>query len=104
MKGWSPTSNPCPARPPMPERRWARAGETLWRRSLDAVVLMPPGAAEPLTLVGTGAALWDLLEAPSSTDALVAALADRFGADPGTVEADLLPVLDQLAELGAIRG
>jgi hypothetical protein len=68
------------------------------------VLLMPPGAPEPLTLGGTGAALWALLEVPASTAALVAALATSFDADPRAVEADLGPVLDELVALGVLNG
>ena len=86
----------------MPER-WRRGPAVLWRRSLDAVLVLPPAADEPLTLAGTGAALWDLLEAPASTDELVVALADRYGVEPATVEVDLVPALAELEMLGVIE-
>lgn len=86
----------------MPER-WRRRPAVLWRRSLDAVLVLPPGADEPLTLAGTGAALWDLLEEPASTDELVVALADGYGVELATVEVDLVPALAKLETLGAIE-
>ena len=75
----------------------------LWRRSLDAVLLLPAGSPEPLTLAGTGADLWDLLATPASTTELVAELAGRYAADPAVVAADLTPVLAELETLGAIE-
>jgi len=91
-----------PRRAPMTERHFVRAAATLWRHSLDAVVLLPPGASDPLTLAGTGAILWELLEEPTSMGELVAALVARFDTDPDVVEADLLPVLDELVAIGAV--
>ncbi len=75
----------------------------MWRRSLDAVLVLPPAIDEPLTLAGTGAALWDLLAVPTSTDGLVEALAARYGSDRRTVEADILPVLSELEAIGAVE-
>ncbi len=83
--------------------RWRRDPAVLWRRSLDAALVLPPAADDPLTLAGTGAVLWDLLVEPTSTDDLVAALAARYRAAPSTVAADLGPVLAQLEAIGAIE-
>ena len=64
--------------------RWHRTPHVLWRRSLDAVHFLPPGADEPLTLAGTGPELWALLAEPRDADDIVAALAElpRRGARP----------------------
>ena len=75
----------------------------LWRRSLDAVLVLPPAVDQPMTLAGTGAGLWDILAVPTSTDDLVGALAARHGAAPAVVKADLAPVLAELATLGVIE-
>jgi len=85
------------------EPRLRRGEHVLWRRSLDAVLLLPVGAAEPLTLAGTGPDVWELLAAPASAPELARELGARFDADPATVEADLAPVLDRLLALGAIE-
>jgi len=87
----------------MLERRWCRGAGVLWRHSLDAVLLLPPGAPDPVTLAGTGCALWELLEGSASTAELIAALAIRFDAEPAAVASDLEPVLDELQQLGAIE-
>ncbi len=70
---------------------------------MDAALVLPPSADDPLTLAGTGAGLWDLLAEPISTDDLVDALAARYGAAPSTVAGDLGPVLAELAASGAIE-
>ena len=57
----------------------------LWRRSLDAALLLPPSVDDPLTLAGTGAGIWDLLAVPTSTEDLVDAMAARYRALPSTV-------------------
>ena len=69
---------------------WRRRDDVLWRRSLDAVILLPVGADEPITLPGTGAAVWDLLEEPASLDELVATLAEAYEEDPAVVEHDVI--------------
>jgi len=81
---------------------WRRRDDVLWRRSLDAVIVFPVGAEEPVTLPGTGAAVWDLLEEPASLAALVAALADAYDEDPAVVGHDVSTLLGELESLGAI--
>lgn len=83
--------------------RLRRRPDVLWRRSPDAVLLLPPGASEPVTLTGTGLDLWDLLAVPTSSADLARVLAARYGADPADVEADVVPVLDELAGCGALE-
>ena len=82
---------------------WRRRDDVLWRRSLDAVILFPAGADEPLTLPDTGAIVWDLLEEPAPFDELVATLADVYGVDLTVIAADITPLLDDLHALGAIE-
>jgi hypothetical protein len=79
-----------------------RAG-VLWRRSLDAVLCLPPGAAEPVTLAGTGPEVWDLLQTPQSLAELAAELAPRHQTSAEVVARDVQPVLERLAALGLIQ-
>jgi hypothetical protein len=81
---------------------WRRRDDVLWRRSLDAVILLPVGADDPLTMPGTGAAVWDLLEEPASLAELVVILAEAFDADPAVVEHDVATLLAELEDLGAV--
>jgi hypothetical protein len=80
-----------------------RRSDVPWRRSLDAVLFLPPGATEPVTLAGTGPEVWDLLEDPHSLHALAAELAARHGTDPEVVAGDVSPVLEELAALGVVQ-
>jgi hypothetical protein len=75
----------------------------LWRRSLDAVVLLPTGADDVVTLAGTGVDVWELLDTWRSPEALGALLADAYGADPAEVEADVGLLLGYLEEVGALE-
>jgi Coenzyme PQQ synthesis protein D (PqqD) len=81
---------------------WRRRDDVLWRRSLDAVILLPVGADDPLTLPGTGAIVWDLLEEPATLAELVATLAEAFEEDPAVVEHDVSTLLAELEDLAAV--
>jgi hypothetical protein len=82
---------------------WRRREDVLWRRSLDAVILLPVGADDPVTLPGTGASVWDLLEEPASLAELVTTLAEAYDhADPSAVEHDVSALLAELETLGAV--
>jgi hypothetical protein len=87
----------------MSANTFQRRADVLWRRSLDAVLCLPPNANEPVTLAGTGPEVWDLLESPHSVVQLAAVLSDRHGADPDVVAVGVDPVVDQLAALGLIE-
>ena len=75
---------------------WQRRGDVCWRRTLDAVIIIPSAADEPITLPDTGAAVWDLLAEPMTLDELVGTLSDVYGADPQTVERDVGALLLEL--------
>jgi hypothetical protein len=85
------------------EARLRRRPDALWRRSLDAVVVLPAGADEPVTLGGTGPAVWELLAEWRTVESMVEVLAEAFGAAPQVVEADLRPLLDELVTCGAVQ-
>ena len=87
----------------MTEPRLRRSPGVLWRRSLDAVVLVAPGSADLVTLVGTGPAVWELLADWRTLDDLAAILADAFGASSDQVRADLEPILSDLTAAGALQ-
>jgi len=81
---------------------WRRRDDVLWRRSLDSVILLPVGVEEPMTLPGTGASVWDLLEEPASLAELVAILADAYEEAPAVIEHDVRALLAELESLGAV--
>jgi hypothetical protein len=74
----------------------------LWRRSLDAVAVLPVDAPDPLTLAGTGPAVWDLLVEWRTVEELAAMLSAAYGTDPETVAADVAPVLETLVAAQAV--
>ena len=86
----------------MTEPVYRRLPDVAWRRSLDAVLCLPPGASEPVTMAGSGPEAWDLLERPCSLDDLASELARRYGIDVQAVARDVRPVLERLAELRLI--
>jgi hypothetical protein len=80
-----------------------RQDEVLWRRSGDAVVLLPAGAQQVLTLEGSGVHLWHLLAEPIALDEAAATLAEAYGTTPDRVAADIAPVLDDLSRRNAVE-
>jgi hypothetical protein len=83
--------------------RWVRRPDVLWRWVLDGVALLPPSADDPFVITGAGAALWELLEEPCSTDELVAELAALYQTDAPTVSAAVRPLLAELADRGGLQ-
>jgi hypothetical protein len=75
----------------------------LWRRSLDAVVLLPADGDEVLSLAGTGPAVWELLADWRTFDDLVTLLAEAFKAAPEVVEADLTGLMTELEAHGVLE-
>ena len=83
--------------------RIRRSRATFWRAGDFGVVVLGPDATEPVTLDGTGVAVWETLAEPRSIDDLVAMLAREFGADPAQVSADVRPLLERLDALGVVE-
>ena len=75
----------------------------LWRAGDFGVVLLAPAGREPLTLEGTGRALWDALAAPVTPTELAEDLARAFGAEPTQVASDIAPILAELTRVGAVE-
>jgi len=90
-----------------PESRWQRSPHVLWRRSLDAVVLLAPGGDAPRTLAGLAPVVWELLAEERSVEAMVATLSDLSNAGVPTAEGGAGELLEQLVEqfieLGVVR-
>ena len=89
--------------PPDAHPRWRRQPGATWRQSLRGVVVLAPGADEPLTIAGSGGAVWELLDRPRTTEELAEELSSRYATDPATVRRDLDGLLEQLATAGALE-
>ncbi len=83
--------------------RLRRRPDALWRRSLDAVVVLPAGTTESYTLGGTGPVVWELLAEWRTEANLVEVLAELFAADVDVVARDLAPILHDLIDRGAVE-
>ena len=81
----------------------ARVPEALSRRLLDGVLVLAPDMAEPMHISTPGETLWALLSEPITVAELVGVLAEVYGATPETVRADILPVLRELQDAGAVQ-
>ena len=86
-----------------PDIRLERVPAVLWRRQLDGVLVLAPGAEEPIQISVPGDALWLLLAEPSTIHELAEDLADLYGTDESVIRADIQPALAALLNAGAIR-
>ena len=89
--------------PPADDPTIVRAPGAIWRDGDFGVVVLGTAGHEPVTLAGTGVAVWDALDAPIGRRALVELLARRFAADPVRVARDVEPVLDGLLAEGVLE-
>ena len=79
-----------------------RAESTLWRRTLDGVVVLPVDHPTPLALRGPAAGIWDLLAAPMTLPELLDAISRAYGVDGATVADEVAEAVATLAEAGAL--
>jgi hypothetical protein len=82
---------------------YSRAERVLWRQATDRVLLLPATDGELVSLTGTGVALWELLTEPIELSELSAVMGAAYNTDPQVVEADLLPLLEDLARRGLVQ-
>jgi len=90
------------ARPDDADLRWLRAESTLWRRTLDGVVVLPFDAPEPLVLRGPAASIWELLEQPMTRSELIDAIVTMYAVGSGEVDADVSGAVATLVDAGAL--
>ena len=81
---------------------YRHAPGSLWRRSSDRVVVDLPDADEALILAGPASKAWTLLTEPWTEEELTAALAEQYGERPEAVRDDVIAMLEQLRDAGAI--
>lgn len=84
-----------------------RSADFLLREVADTQVLVPLGAAAVnfsgmVTLNGTGACIWELLEQEQTVQSLAEALMDRYAVDQETAQKDVESFVSKLIPIGAI--
>jgi hypothetical protein len=84
------------------EPAFRRRADVLWRRSLDAVVVLPIDAEDPITVAGTGVDVWELLDTWRTVEGIAELLAPRYDADPDVVAGDVAVLVEQLRDGGAL--
>lgn len=82
--------------------RYRRADSALWRRSADAVVVLPAGTGEAFTLRGSGSALWDVLASASTVQEAATTLGAMFARPAETIAVEIEPVLQELVGRKAV--
>jgi hypothetical protein len=82
----------------MSARRFVRDPHVLWRRTLDAVLVLPPNADTAELVTDPGPTLWFLLAEPRTIDELTDLVAAPNGASGDTVR----DVVTRLVECGAL--
>jgi hypothetical protein len=75
----------------------------LWRRSSQALMLLPPGVDDVVTVAGPGIAVWELLDTWRSVDALTELLSSRYLAQEAVIRADVEALVERLERLGALE-
>lgn len=95
--------DPAAGAAPQPRVLWVRSPDVLWRRTLEAVVLLAPDTGEIITLTATGQALWEALEEPGTVPEVAARVADGYDVAPEVVAADIAPVLHDLERRHVVR-
>ena len=83
--------------------RWVRSSRVLHRSGGFGVVALARDRDRPMTLQGTGVALWELLAVPHTTTELISEMADRFGVEDTVVGADLEQALGRLVAAGLVE-
>lgn len=79
-----------------------RQGEWLDAQVGADRVMMSVKDGHYLGITGTGARIWDLLERPSTVEAICADLVREFVVAPDVCEQEVRAFLGQLSELGAV--
>jgi Coenzyme PQQ synthesis protein D (PqqD) len=81
---------------------WREASRTLRRHLLDGALLLPYGADEPISLNSSAAEIWESLQQPESTEAVVAQLAARHGLAADDLRDEVTRAIDGLVAVGAV--
>jgi len=78
-------------------------GVGFFETELDGeVVLMHPDEGKYLTLRESAAVIWKMLDTPMTVAEMLARLCEIYEVSPDQCQTDLIPYLDELADLGVI--
>jgi hypothetical protein len=80
----------------------ARASGVLSERVGDETAVLDPASGRYTRLNGSGTFLWETLEEPTETVALVDRLVDRYGIDLAAARHDVARFIEMLRERGLI--
>jgi hypothetical protein len=81
--------------------RYQRAETALWRRSADAVVVLPTDG-DVFTLRGSGSALWEVLERARTLHDAAQTLGKAYNRPADVIAAEIEPVLQELVRRKAV--
>ena len=84
------------------EVRWRRAQTTLWRHTLDGVVVLPVEHPAPLSLHGPAAGIWELLADSLTFAELMDVLSTTYAVDGSVAGDEVRTALDALVDAGAL--
>ena len=82
--------------------RVRRAGEWLDAQVGADRVMMSVTDGNYLGMTAIGARIWDLLEEPSTVEAVCQRLVGQYDVDPATCQTEVRAFLTELASLGAV--
>ena len=82
-------------------RRYRRSPDLLTRETPDFVVVARLDGTR-ISLVGSGVAVWSLLDEPRTLAELADALSEAYDADATSIAEDVEPLLEQLTESGFV--
>jgi hypothetical protein len=83
---------------------WRRVEDVLTRRTSRSLLLLPPGAEEPLKLEGAAIDVWDELRRPATDVQLVVAISSRLELAEDEVRAGVVTTRETLRSRGALAG
>lgn len=81
--------------------RYQRAETALWRRSADAVVVLPVHG-DVFTLRGSGSALWDVLARARTVTEAAQSLSVAYNRPADVIATEIEPVLEELVRRRAV--
>jgi hypothetical protein len=84
------------------DSRLRLAGESVWSRLGEDVVILDLASSSYLGLENVGATVWDMLAEPRSVGELETDLAAVYEVDPRDLSRDLRPFLEDLVARGLL--